>query len=539
DYQHHLRAIAPNTYSYFDNGNRRFSSRGAVFQVDVGAQTATYTSILEREPAAFGPSQGTMQPLPGGGFLVGWGGLGVVTEYDASGQVVFDATLTGGTYRQYRSEWTGAPVEAPRVVATPTGGQLSVAVSWNGDTRAAQWRILAGASSGSLAPVTTVARTGFETTTTVPAAAHVGVEALSSTGEVIGRSTTVAGAGWFEVDEAPAVNGTYRPLVGDFAGGRNDDVIYYAPGGAKDYLHIADGEGGFTDVALPGIDGSYQPLVGDFVGDDREDVLFTQPGSTRAYLWRFDGRPRGEPVAIASARLAVPGTVTEAIVLDHRPSYGGPRDEVLWYAAGSAADRVDHYGWPSGGSLSVTSRSVRVNGRFEPVSGDFDGNGFADVLWYAAGSTPDYTWFHAGTSIRSTGHRSNSTPVNGSYQVHVGDFSGSPARHEIAFNATGPAADHLWSFAADGGLRSTVATTSLAGFSYVLRGGDDRLLVWGGSGTSPDLWGFDPLAARPSGVPPLDGPYQPLIGDFVGPGGTSSVLWYAPGSTPERLHRAT
>ena len=476
-----------------------------------------------------------MQNLPGGGHVVGWGGEGTVTEYDAAKNPVFDATIAGGSYRQYKFAWTGSPTEPPAVNARSVAGQMSVAMSWNGDTRTKQWRISTGPTSRSLAVVATVARTGFESTASVPQDAYLAVEALDGSGNVIGRSTTATVGSWFREAPSKSVSGSYQPLVGDFAGSNNDDVIYYSPGTKSDYLHISRADGTFDDVRLPAINGTYKPLVGDFVGDDRDEVLFTAPGRTTAYLWRFDRNGRSGAVAVDSASLSVPGTVTKAFVLDNRSFYGGPSDEVVWYAAGRAADRIDHFGWPSGGGITVTSRPISVSGTYQPVVGDFDGNGFADIFWYAPGSAPDSIWLLDGTVIRSQTQRTLNAPVSGTYQVLSGNFSGSATRSELAFYQPGGGPDFLWTFDGGGSPTSEPRVNSLTGTAYVLRGGVDRVMTWA-PGSSPAIWSVDAGTTRPSGNSSLGSSYQPLIGDFTGPGGSSSVLWYAPGSAPERLY---
>ncbi len=536
DYAHHIRSLGGGDYTYFDNGVARRYSRAAIVHIDQDAQTATYTKIIRHSPELYETSQGTMQTLADGSHLVGWGGAGRVTEYDPSGGVTFEATLAGGTYRQYRFDWTGTPAGRPDVAVAVAGASMEVATSWNGDTRTKQWRILTGSSPATLAPAATVARSGFETTTSVPTDGYVAVQALDGDGKVLRQTTTTATTTWFQSAPAPAEDDSYLPLSGDFAGSRNDDVLFYAPGSGSDHLSVSDGAGGFTSVALPAINGTYDPLVGDFVGDDREEVLFRRNGSATAYLWRFDGAPRTEATTVRSASISVPSTVTSAVVLDNRAAYGGPRDEVLWYAAGRAPDRIDHYGWPGDGALVVTSRAITANGTYRPVAGDFDGNGYADILWYGPGTAPDSMWFLSGNEIRSLDQRSVTTRVNGNYELAVGNFSASADNLELAFVQPGPGADHLWSFTSSGQYRSDVRTSSLTGTPYVLHGGTDRLMMWS-TGASPSIWTLDPLGTRPSENEALGDGYQPVIGDFTGAGGTSSVLWYAPGTTPEVLYR--
>ena len=38
------------------------------------------------------------------------------------------------------------------------------------------------------------------------------------------------------------------------------------------------------------------------------------------------------------------------------------------------------------------ARGLRVRGSYQPVLGDFDGDGRRDVLWYGPGTGPDVLW---------------------------------------------------------------------------------------------------------------------------------------------------
>ena len=67
-----------------------------------------------------------------------------------------------------------------------------MAVSWNGATEVASWRMLAGASPSALAPVLTAARSGFQTRLVAAAPGpYVAVQALDGSGAVLAVSATV------------------------------------------------------------------------------------------------------------------------------------------------------------------------------------------------------------------------------------------------------------------------------------------------------------------------------------------------------------
>jgi hypothetical protein len=141
--------------------------------------------------------------------FVGWGSEGRVTQFSAAGDIVFDATFApADSYRGYRFEWVGQPTDPPDVVVAPVddqagdggGGeadgddqtrQLDVAVSWNGATEVATWRVLAGDDADELEPVAEAGKDGFETMIRIERAAVVAVEALDAAGEVLDRSETI------------------------------------------------------------------------------------------------------------------------------------------------------------------------------------------------------------------------------------------------------------------------------------------------------------------------------------------------------------
>ncbi len=108
--------------------------------------------------------------------------------------MLFDGHLAKGNdnYRAFRYEWTGRPAQAPKVVATADGGNITGRVSWNGATGIARWELLAGADEASLAPVGSKASEGFETAVTAKStAAVVAMRAYDAAGNVVVTSAPV------------------------------------------------------------------------------------------------------------------------------------------------------------------------------------------------------------------------------------------------------------------------------------------------------------------------------------------------------------
>ncbi len=202
-YQHDATALANGTVSIFDNGavpRVHRQSRGMVVQINPEARTDTLLSQYVHPGGLSSGSQGNVQLLENGDLFVGWGSEPYFSEFSAGGQLLFDAHMRGSyqSYRAYRFPWTGAPTEAPAIAiaapAQPAGGAVTVYASWNGDTRAASWRVLAGPSPAQLAPVAEAARSGFQTAIATPGPeADVAVQALDASGAVLATSPTVAG----------------------------------------------------------------------------------------------------------------------------------------------------------------------------------------------------------------------------------------------------------------------------------------------------------------------------------------------------------
>jgi Arylsulfotransferase (ASST) len=210
-WQHDAQWLGGNRISLFDNNASTTGggpSRALILDVDPVARTAAVGAETRHPDGVSAGTQGNTQVFSDGGLFVGWGSEGRVTEFSAAGDVVFDATFApADSYRGYRFEWVGQPTDPPDVLVTPVddqGGdgargeadgdeqtrQLDVAMSWNGATEVATWRVLAGDDADELEPVAEVGKDGFETTIRIERAPVVAVEALDSAGEVLDRSET-------------------------------------------------------------------------------------------------------------------------------------------------------------------------------------------------------------------------------------------------------------------------------------------------------------------------------------------------------------
>ena len=200
-WQHDARALPNGEITAFDNGASpkvHKDSRGIVERLDPSTNTMTLVTQYEHSPGLSAETQGSLQTLEDGNVLIGWGAQPYFSEYSSSRKLLFDAHVYAAdqSYRALRYPWTAQPASKPTLtlVTTNRHGTRMAYVSWNGATRVTSWRVLAGASEQKLAPLRTMARSGFETTIPVSASASwFEVQALNASGTVIGSSAPTRG----------------------------------------------------------------------------------------------------------------------------------------------------------------------------------------------------------------------------------------------------------------------------------------------------------------------------------------------------------
>jgi len=195
-YQHDVRMLPNGEVSVFDDEGApavKPPSRGEIVKLDTSNKTATLVQQFLPAKTLVTTSQGDVQQLPNGNWMVGFGGLPNFTEYNTQGQIVYDAQFPTGenSYRVYREPWSGQPSEPPAIAARTTGSTVMVYASWNGATTITSWQLLSGTRATDLKPVSTTPKSGFETTIAAPRAPFVQVRALSASGKVLGTSKTV------------------------------------------------------------------------------------------------------------------------------------------------------------------------------------------------------------------------------------------------------------------------------------------------------------------------------------------------------------
>jgi len=113
--QHNVTVMQNGHFTIFDNGNQHNPSfsRAVEFSIDGNTKTAHLEWEYRHNPLLYSPNQGSVQRLPNGNTLIGWGGVSSgldhrnVTEVHPDKSLAFELTYPDGmsTYRAFKYPW--------------------------------------------------------------------------------------------------------------------------------------------------------------------------------------------------------------------------------------------------------------------------------------------------------------------------------------------------------------------------------------------------------------------------------------------------
>jgi hypothetical protein len=317
-------------------------------------------------------------------------------------------------------------------------------------------------------------------------------------------------------DDTPGTVG--QALVGNFDGDGFDEVYAYSIGTYYQFHarpSIEDTpEGPVFDLSLIGshLSGLYIPLVGDFGGPTGpggrsiDDILWYAPGSARDTLWIH--KPDG---AASRYHLRIDGSY-RPVVLEGN---GSEPESIIWYAPGRAADSIwDFRDVPTGGHRT---HPLRVDGDYQPTS--FATDGARLVHWYSA-TGHDSTWRFDGVSAGAFRFANLSTPQVAGTRRPIALDRGSTAG--VLLYAPGPAPDiYVGTTDATGGTLGAASTQIWGDYRHIVAGdvtsaapgqsdGVDEL-VFGGAGRGV-MWRMPTIDTRIETVyEGLPGPVIPAV----------------------------
>jgi hypothetical protein len=198
---HDVQRQPDGAISLFDNHSGRQSDNGTIasralfLNLDEKAMAATLAREVIHPTEILSVSQGNAQVLENGNLFIGWGNAPVFSEFSPDGELLFNGRFPPAmqSYRAYRQQWHARPSAPPVVMARQASDdRIEIAVSWNGATDVATWRVMGGAESESLEEIGRADRTGFETRFTIDASVGMlRVQALDANDGILSGSELV------------------------------------------------------------------------------------------------------------------------------------------------------------------------------------------------------------------------------------------------------------------------------------------------------------------------------------------------------------
>lgn len=184
--------------SLFNNAKKQNISESEttamIFDVDLTTMTGSLLhNLSDPTTAIYAGTQGNLEIMDtettSSNMFVGYGSSPYVKEYNSKGEVVlsgqFGALEHAMSYRAFKNRWTATPFWNPAAVIKDG----IVYMSWNGATEYDNWALytLSSLDSNATDPMSTHARTGFETNASIADTGATFIKVAARKGETILR----------------------------------------------------------------------------------------------------------------------------------------------------------------------------------------------------------------------------------------------------------------------------------------------------------------------------------------------------------------
>lgn len=385
-WQHDVEAVDATTLRLFDNGSNGVPqtpySRVLWVHHDDVAHTASVIRSLAQPQGLSAAAEGDAQPLANGDTFVGWGLLGRFSEFDSSGNLVFDAALPSliNCYRGYRFAWSGVPSSPPSASAhLNADGSTTVDAVWNGASTVATWNVLGGDSAQSQAVLASGPWNGLDTAITFASSPKfLSVEAVDSQGNVLSTSAAVS--------LAPVI--AQSPASQTVATGSTVVFRVTATGGPLSYQWYHDGTAlADATTGAETVTGSQGPVL------MIEGVGAADAGNYACTVSNAADHASSAPAVLA---LADPSGAGRLVNVSARANVAGPDNPLIaGFAVSGQANAADSLliraSGPAladlgiAGTLADPTIAVVQNGSAAPLlEGDFGWNSDAQIASTAA-----------------------------------------------------------------------------------------------------------------------------------------------------------